>query len=52
MYPATPTFWVEESGECFVSLRRYTNSIVPQADEHNALADARWTRDACLAIDW
>lgn len=25
MYPATPTFWVEETGQCLVALRRYTN---------------------------
>lgn len=40
-YPATPTFWVEESGECIVSLRRYTNSTggwTCAEGWHNAMA--------------
>ncbi len=30
---------------------RDLHALVPQADEHNALADARWTRDAHLALE-
>ena len=27
------------------------HALLPQHDEHNALADARWTRAACLALE-